>query len=480
MIDGVKIDVPNLSGVEWQENDLLDFFTYTNTNTGELKDGTLTARYNGLTFIVTQSNKAPNLKYCSLRGSLHKYYNKGETNANDFTIDQLKTVINDLREKFSIDPKTARLRNVEFGVNIRTPETAKAIINNLVAYNNNPFADFKVNGKKIGKGIGKQRYKLKVYDKGKQESMPVSNLMRVEIAIKKMHYLKKYRIETLGDLLKLDKVQPLGSLLVDHWQGAIYYDKQIKWKRLTDFERKKLLYYAAPRNWAEFDRKQRLRAKAHFQEIVNHFGTTSTHTETGNLIAKKWNELTAVICPRLNHDFKENESLKMSTFEPLECTVKMYPNQPNQKNKKMTQKTHQKKPTISTPRSDPEKGKFCRTCAKDISGKKANALYCSKKCNNSYQALQRKKQRHYIKMSETVKLSELLKNLHRSRLWLLVEYRDSGISEAVNLQQNEINAPYSWARKVIKVTEINTGVTLTSTRAKTLINRISKFNLKNN
>lgn len=476
MIDGVKIDVPNLSACEWLSNDLLDFYTYTNTKTGELKDGTITAKYQGLTFVITTSTKYKGVTYCSVRGSLHKYHTQGETNANDFTISHLQEVVKDLSEKFNIDPNTAVLRNVEFGVNIHTPITAKALVNNLVALNADPFTDFKVQGVKMGKGIGKFDYRVKIYDKGKQGDLPIKNLTRIEVSVKQMRYLKRFNISTLSDLTDPIKIKPLGGVLLDYWRNAIYYDKQVNWKGLTDFERKKLLYYATPRNWADFNRTQRFRAKAHFQKLITRFGVTSTHTETTNLIAKKWYALTAEKCIRLHQDFLKTGSEEMYTIASLECRMQTYTNTPTGIKQKKAQKKVQKIPTISTEKTTTEKGSFCRTCANDISHKKANALYCSKKCNNSYHAKQRKKKRHILKKSEIHHLNNVLAHLHRSRLSLLVEYVDNGTPEAVQLYQNEITAPWYWTRKVTRVTLQNRGNSFTSHRAKKLINNISKLN----
>lgn len=478
MIDGVKIDVPNVSA-EWLSNELLDFHAMANLKTGEL-DGTQTAHYQGLTFIITTSTKYLDTVYCSVRGSLHKYHNKGETNANDFTFEQLQEVIKDLAEKFHIDPATAILRNLEFGVNIFAPITAKALINNLVAYNSHPFLDFKIQGVKVGKGFGTYNYQVKIYDKGKQEKKPIKNLVRVEVAVNKMRYFERYNITTLADLADPAKVQPLGAVLVDYWQTAIYYDKQVNWKQLTDFERKKLLYYATPRNWQDFNRIQRMRAKVHFQKLISRYATTSTHSDTAHLIAKKWDALTAEKCIRMHHDLRANRSRKMYTIAPLECTVQTYTNTLTEIKQKKVQKMVQKKPTVSTEKTTPEMGNFCRTCAKDISHKKANALYCSKRCNNSHHAKERKKKRNYQKKVETARLAEILAGLHRSRLLLLVEYMDNGTPEAVQLYQNEITAPWYWANKVTRVTLKGTGETFTSYRAKKLIYSISKLNIRNN
>lgn len=117
MIDGVKFEV-SINPKEWLNNRYLEFFCYTSTKTGEQMDNTLVAKHKGLKFFIIKSKKYKGKYYCEVRGSLHKYFNNGKHNTNDFTIKDLKTVINDLHKKFNINPKTAILRNVEFGVNI--------------------------------------------------------------------------------------------------------------------------------------------------------------------------------------------------------------------------------------------------------------------------------------------------------------------------------------------------------------------------
>ncbi len=476
MIDGIKIDVLPCNGCKWLDNKLLDFYTYTNTNTGELLDGTLVAKYRGLKFYITKSIKYNNRIYYSVRGSLHKYFNNGKHNANDFSFDNLLTVINELHQKFSIDPKTSSLRNVEFGVNITTPISVKEVLKNLVCYGSYTFGTLKIEGVTVGKKIDRQKNVLKIYDKGKQYKKEVYNLARIEIAVRKMVFLKPHGINKLSDLQNINKVEPLGKLLSTYWQDVIYYDKVVNWKQLTEFERKKLLYYATPRNWSEFDIKQRYRAKKHFKDLMSQFSTSNTHQIIGNLIAKKWSELTAEMCPRLNHDFKTNSKIEMSTFEPLEYTVHSWTNTTLRNEIKKGLKSTIKMNPILTPKTPIEKGRFCRVCANDIFHKKSNSLYCSKKCNNSFQALQRKKKRHHLKKSETLQLKNLLENLHQSNLLLLVEYRHKGNSYADSLYQNEITAPYNWTRKVLRVTELIKGIDLTSHRAKKFIHIISKSN----
>lgn len=469
MIDGVKIDVPSVTARYWLKCNLLDFKANTSVKTGKI-DNTLIAKYKGLIFSITQSKKYKNRVYCSVRGSLHKYYNSGKTNANDFNFYQLQKVIQELKEKFHIQPENAYLRNLEFGVNVQTHITAQCLINNLVANGNRSFSDFKIQRKKVGKGIGKDEFQIKIYDKGKQENKPINNLVRFEYSATRMRPLKPFGIVKLSDLQHLDKLKPLVSLLLDFWNDSIYYDKQMRFKEMTNFEQKKLLYYSNARNWNDFERKQRLRAKAHFNKLMTKYGTSKDKEKTALLMAQKWDDLTAEKCPQIHKDKKKNDSRKMSTFSQLECTGKTWTNSINKKGSKKVQKSPTKKTN--------KKPALCITCKTDISHKKTGSLYCSKRCNNSYHAKQRKRQRHKIKNSEKRLLQKLTPTLHKSNLLLLIEYKDGQIWETVNLYQNEITSFWNWNRKVTKVIISDSGKTLTSHRAKTFINLISKLNFK--
>lgn len=373
MICGVKIEVPYLNGIEWLENDFLDFYTSTNITTGEMKEHKLIAKYNSLTFTITASRKYENVNYCQVQGSLHKYFNQGEHNANDFTFKDLQDVLTDLNTKFKIKPSKSILRNLEFGVNILSPIPVKEILKNIVAYGNNSFATLKIEGVTVGKWIEKQQYRIKVYDKGKQYKRKTKNLVRIEISVNKMMYLEKYHISKLECLENINTIKNLGHLLTDFWNDTIYYDQKLKWKLLSEFERKKVLYYAAARNWEEFSRVQRYRAKKHLSEITEKYGTGKSKIEISNLIILKWEQLAAAKCIRFNQVKKEDLSNSMYTNYPLEHTVKTLHVEYDKTKAKSTRE--------------------CSVCKTDISQKRKDAVYCSKKCNNSFQAKKRKEKR---------------------------------------------------------------------------------------
>ncbi|MCV6629190.1 MAG: hypothetical protein OIF50_04950 [Flavobacteriaceae bacterium] len=471
MIDGVKIDVPNINANKWLNNRLLNFYTYTNTTTGELLDGTLIAKYRGLKFFITQSAKYHNKTYCSVRGSLHKYFNKGRHNANDFTIKDLQSVIIELQQKFNIEPTTAILRNVEFGVNIHAPTTANELLKNLVCYGNYPFVILKIESITLGKVVRKQQNSLKIYDKGLQYDLPTKNLLRFELAVKKMVFLKPYNIKTLSDLTSKSKIEPLGSLLLSYWDDIIYYDKKVNWKQLTPFERKKLLYYATPRNWEDFTRVQRYRAKKHFKALMHQYSTSTTHKDISQIIAQKVENLTAQFCIRINHDLEPKQP-PQNVYD-LTLNIHGYnvdKNNPKESNTKKVENL-------------PKKRRVCKVCKTNISHKRIDAKYCAKKCNNTLNGMKRTQRNQKQRSKESKNLNRLINLIPKNRLDLIITYKTDTGEYSDHLHQSEIHTTKDWVKKVCKVVvaghrKNSKPIALTQSRARMFITVINTRNGK--
>lgn len=462
----------------WLDNPRLQFCTYTGVNTGEVLGNSVVAKYKGLKFFIRTNSETGKTTQCEIQGSLHKYFNAGKHNANDFNFDDLQMVISDINEKFNVQPETAYLQNIEFGVNVLTPITANEILKNIVAYKNEAFVSLYVEKKEVGKQILQQRQRLKIYDKGKQYKRPEKNLTRFEIAVKKMETLKAYNIKTLADLTQSEKISPLISLLLDWWGNTIYYDKSINLKHLTDFQQKKVLYYATPRNWQEFNRMQRTRAKVHLQKLMNAYGS-NVQAEIGTIISEKWQELSAKNCIRFNH-VSEDTSQPRNVYD---LTVRIhgynvYNSTEKTDNKKSTKKA-QKLNAFSKGAKPKKRG--CLVCDNDISHKQSNAKYCSKKCNNKHNAKMRRKKRQAQRKKENQQLHKLLPLLAKNDFLLNVTYKTQAGEFSDLLQQSEINAPPEWIRKITRVHILPTRkngneIILTSWRAKNLIRKITNLN----
>lgn len=472
MIDGIKIELPSHTATSWLSNKLLNFYTSTNVDTGEMLDNTTIAKYRGLVFYIIQSTKYEGLYYCEIAGSLHKYFNSGKHNYNDFTFNDLQSVINDLSKKFNINPETAILRNIEFGVNIFTPLTSSELLKNLVAYKNYEFGTLKVERKTVGKQIEQQRQKLKIYNKGRQYNLKDKNLSRFEVAIKKMESLKPYNIKTLSDLTEISKITPLLGILLNWWRDIIYYDKSINIKALSPKQQKRVLYSATPRNWVEFNRMQRARAKKRFNELMSLHGS-KTQKEIAFLIAEKWEQLTAKKCIRFNRP--TNEIIQQQNVYELTVRIHGY------NVYKTTLKENNQKSLKTTTKKSSKKRRVCVVCKSSILHKKAGAKYCSKKCNNKQNGMKRTQKRKKRIGTEKQQLKKLLNLLPKNKLELLITYKTIHGIYSDQLQQKEINTSADWIKKVqrVLVSEYRKNalpILLTSYRARNLINEINNLN----
>ena len=176
-------------------------------------------------------------RYLMLEGSLHTYSNDGLHNYNDFSPQQGIDVIRELEDRFKIDLKRTVLNGVEFGLNIRIPFDCQLIFDNLICYKGLPFTPDKDGGDIFYSCVTKQ-FRIKIYDKGKQYKLPY-NLLRFEIKVTTMQYLRKKGIEVkyLSDLLKVDIYEPLGKILLETFNKILFGDRRINKYLLNKKER---------------------------------------------------------------------------------------------------------------------------------------------------------------------------------------------------------------------------------------------------
>ena len=115
MIDGIKaILTNNLDKIRC--NPLLNFELSAKilVQTGEIKNGKFPiAKYKGLTFTDKGS-------VIEIKGSIHVMSNEGKHNYNKFGLSDIHLVLFELADKLAIVTNNARLKNIEFGVNLIT------------------------------------------------------------------------------------------------------------------------------------------------------------------------------------------------------------------------------------------------------------------------------------------------------------------------------------------------------------------------
>jgi hypothetical protein len=123
----------------------LDAKTLTGPETGSIGEGIYEAKFRNLEFFIYPSSRV------EIQGSLHKYWNGGTHNHNDFSLRNLRRVICEIQVLFELDPHQTKIDNLEFGLNINTLFAPNELLNNLIIYQNTPFGNMKTKGR--GKGM---------------------------------------------------------------------------------------------------------------------------------------------------------------------------------------------------------------------------------------------------------------------------------------------------------------------------------------
>ena len=284
-------------------NGRLTFGALVDTQTGFVLDHTKRATDRGLTFRQVP-RRTDGGHRVEVKGSLHKFFNNGEHNANQFTAADLLLTLDQLVTRYGIDPFNSKINTIEFGVNVVLPFPVAPFLQNLVSYKNKPFT-CDTHSKTPYYECRFQRFTVKLYDKGKQRGLD-GNLLRFEIKVSKMVYFDGtgVHLNTLADLLNVANYEKLGALLINTFKTILFDDPTINPNDLTARERETYQNGRNPRYWQipddlpTVDRsrlwKPLQRDESKYRAILDHYGRSNWQTQTTGLIAETWTQLTAV------------------------------------------------------------------------------------------------------------------------------------------------------------------------------------------
>lgn len=281
MFDGFKATTyDKLTFHSLLKNPRLERIEHSNTHTGEIN---YTTKHKGLSIEIFSSGRI------QISGSLHKYYNDGLHNWNDFTIGNLKDVLNRLQSDLDINLVKASINNLEFGVNIVTLFCPNGLINDLLCFK---WEQFNLMGIK-GQGQGKEckafkQYFVKIYNKGLQYDQP-QNILRLEKKVVTMVALK-FGLLNLSDLLNPDLWQHCKRELLN-MVDEILINEPINIGSLTKNEKRIYDTVVSQRNWIDLDRYKKLRYKKRFNEIISNYGQQQYRPVVIGLINEKLEQL---------------------------------------------------------------------------------------------------------------------------------------------------------------------------------------------
>jgi hypothetical protein len=235
LIDYVKMILRDYPPSKLEEIPFLDFYYNINLSTGEIKSKnrkgqTITpfknAFFRGLEFRIYDTGTI------TISGSLHKFWNKGLHNYNDFDINGIRDVAKDFKTLFDIDFCQCILKGLEIGINIEPPMQTNDILQYCFLHKTLPF-EFKHHSDE-GRYIQAQhsQYIVKIYNKKLHYNKrgilnDLNEIMRFEIKYTKMQKLNERGIYSLNDLV----VYGLHNFKMDiikEWENVLFYDRTIQ------------------------------------------------------------------------------------------------------------------------------------------------------------------------------------------------------------------------------------------------------------
>lgn len=217
MIDYIKAHVVGADNSRILKNENFDFEQRVNVKTG-LLENKLRAKYKSLAFEYYS-----NTELLKFRGSLHKFFNEGEHNFNDFSLSDLNKLESQLYNETGIKYENLRLNLLEFGVNVLIPVEVKEVLDCVLFHKGKaPSKRDTFRGKGDYLMFSHNRYDIKLYDKGKQYNIG-QGLLRAEIRFINWTEYRKKGFHTLRDVI--DKgLYLLKDDLLNKWNDLILFD----------------------------------------------------------------------------------------------------------------------------------------------------------------------------------------------------------------------------------------------------------------
>jgi hypothetical protein len=202
--DGMKIRVTDPEYIAWlrlakQQSDFKFTNSY-NARTGQLVKQV--GKYENMEIEIHLSRKE---WVVDISGSIHKFFNDGEYNYDDFYFDDFLKAVDNLVAGLNLDISQCSVVNIEIGINCIKPAWLTApilvILQNILSLDR----DYKNKVYKSKKGyqrfgIEKTNWYFKIYDKGLASKL-VEKIMRFEFGFtRSREVLKRLNIVTLEDL----------------------------------------------------------------------------------------------------------------------------------------------------------------------------------------------------------------------------------------------------------------------------------------
>jgi hypothetical protein len=279
MIDYIKIRLFKIDVNKLLNNEELDFKIDVSESTGE-----------------TSTKRIATFHYCKItvydsgivifQGSIHKLFNSIKRikapnydkvknykgfNGNDFSLNDILEVKKILCKLFNCKPQQMIFQNIEFGINCILFINIDLFIKGLM-YHKGIYFEHKFN--KSYAEVKHQRYRIKIYNKGKQYKM-LEPVIRLELSINKMEEIKEMKINSFEDI-NIINLNLLNNLLLRRLEEVLHYDYTINKKELSKSKKGLINLYSDSVYWLDtLKPNERYRHKENLKIITkNHSNNT--------------------------------------------------------------------------------------------------------------------------------------------------------------------------------------------------------------
>lgn len=234
-----------------------------------------------------------------VKNSLHKLNNvlvTGEDhNYNDFPYSELCSSIDYMSDKI-IDVTEKKLTQLEFGLNINVPRSAKSIIKKSILMHNmerhTGLREFKGRGYLLE--FEHTNYIIKVYDKAKQYKRP-ENTLRFEIKFISAKEFNPHGIYNLSDLKSKENLQNLFNYMLKRFDEVLIVDDITKIEEITARDLDDLNIFSSFAYWESLtvnnQRQTKMRHRIKYQALLETYDLLKTKRSLRALLVEKFEEL---------------------------------------------------------------------------------------------------------------------------------------------------------------------------------------------
>jgi hypothetical protein len=274
MVDYIKLLLREIDVNKLTSNRQLDFIRGVSESTGEIS-----------------TKKISKFHYCKItvydsgivifQGSIHKMFNsiKGIEapnynkenysgfNGNDLPLDNILEIKKILCNLFDCQSKQMIFQNIEFGINCQLDINIDLFIKGLL-YHRATYFELKF-CRSYGE-VKHQRFRIKIYNKGKQYKMQ-EPIIRLELSVNKMEEIEGIKLNSFEEL-NITTLNLLNKALLKRLEEVMHYDYSIKKQELSKSNTRLVNLYSDPNYWLHtLKPKERYRQKERLKKITaNH------------------------------------------------------------------------------------------------------------------------------------------------------------------------------------------------------------------